>query len=251
MRRLYAIAGNRRATRRILRKLAPATTVSYGKLKMFLNPSDNITDSIVWLTGESPEPKSIAALEAKTAGKRALIIDVGANSGTYTLRLASSLGEGGVVRAFEPNPQMFQRLMHNISINDLGSKISAKCQAIGARNSSAILNLHPDNLGQTSINKLDVNNLAQITVPVVPLSEQLTDSKDFETTVLKIDVEGYEAHVFEDFENLVETKNRPNYILIETAHGENWHYDLIGMLRKIDYIVVFEGEQNTLFELNS
>ncbi len=249
MRRLYATAGNKRATRRILHKLVPSSTVSYGNLKMFLNPADNYTDSIVWLTGDSPEPKSIAALQSKIAGKRALIIDIGANSGTYALRLASALGRGGIVRAFEPNPQMFQRLLHNISINSLGSTISAKCQAVGAHHSTAVLNLHPQNLGQTSINKLDVQNLTQVTVPVVPLAEQLADSSDFEYTAMKIDVEGYEAYVFEDFEKLVATQNRPNLILIETAHGENWHYDLVGMLKKIGYKNIFEGEQNTLFEL--
>lgn len=66
--------------------------------------------------------------EAKTANliKRLfrqgfVAFDVGANIGAYTLLMADRAGESGRVYAFEPQPEEFQKLVENTSLNRLSN----------------------------------------------------------------------------------------------------------------------------------
>ena len=55
-----------------------------------------------------------------------IIFDVGANIGAHTLPMAKSVGENGIVHAFEPTKFAFNKLTKNISLNpNLGKRIVA------------------------------------------------------------------------------------------------------------------------------
>jgi FkbM family methyltransferase len=49
------------------------------------------------------------------------VVDVGANVGYYTLLLSRLVGETGVVHAFEPDPDLFHALVHNVTSNRLAN----------------------------------------------------------------------------------------------------------------------------------
>ncbi len=48
-----------------------------------------------------------------------IILDVGANIGTFTLPLSRAVGSNGAVHAFEPHPRLRERLIMNVALNNL------------------------------------------------------------------------------------------------------------------------------------
>ena len=63
-----------------------------------------------------------------------LFIDVGANVGSYTLLACSAIGARGV--AFEPVPNTHSRLVENIRLNHLDSRVQCLNKAVADRDGS-------------------------------------------------------------------------------------------------------------------
>ena len=65
--------------------------------------------------------------------KGCIVLDVGANIGFYTVPFCSQTEETGRghVYAFEPVNSNFERLVSNISLNNIETTVSAHCLALG------------------------------------------------------------------------------------------------------------------------
>jgi FkbM family methyltransferase len=132
--------------------------------------------------------------------KRNLVLDIGANLGSYVLPLAKRFPRLNFL-CFEPQPSIYQQLCGNIFLNSI-ENVSAVHTALGREISSLLLQL-PDytkdhNIGAFSVNadthkKLrgDANEGRQVSVPLSTL-----DSLQLENIALiKVDVEGAELDV--------------------------------------------------------
>lgn len=118
-------------------------------------------------------------------------IDVGANSGYFTLLAAKCVGEEGVVLAFEPTPSTFRRLEKNIALNGF-KNIVAYNMALGNRNE--LMNLYISKSdGQNSF-ATTVGKSGHIKVPLKRLDSIL---KEKEIDLMKIDTEGWEYEVID------------------------------------------------------
>ena len=106
-----------------MRRFWPAMRSQVGGHTMLLNPADNYTERFMWRKGMRDEAASIARLTLLVAGKRALILDIGANCGSFTLPLATAAGPGSRIVAFEPNPVMANRLRTNLALNGLTESV--------------------------------------------------------------------------------------------------------------------------------
>ena len=113
-----------------------------------LHPADNYTERFMWRRGLRAEAASIGRLTLLVAGKRALVFDVGANCGAFTLPLATAAGPGSRIVAFEPNPVMAARLRTNLALNGLTESVHVVEVALGAQDGEAPLNLVERNLGR-------------------------------------------------------------------------------------------------------
>jgi FkbM family methyltransferase len=117
-----------------------------------------------------------------------LFIDVGANVGSYTI-LACAVKEA-FGYAFEPVPDTYRRLSDNLKLNQIEARV--RYLNIGVGDAPRIIQFTTDSdttnhvvaPGETVQNTLDVRVLA--------LDEVLADESP---TLIKIDVEGYEAAV--------------------------------------------------------
>lgn len=67
-----------------------------------------------------------------------IILDVGANIGTFTLPLARAAGPTGAVHAFEPHPRLRERLVRNVALNNLRN-VTVCAFALGASSGEATL----------------------------------------------------------------------------------------------------------------
>jgi len=145
---------------------------------------------------ETPIMKKII----KSIDESTVFYDIGANIGFYTIFAAQIITSGRVI-AFEPNPYTAHRLEANLSRNN---------------QSATILNMAlSDATGTTALRTPELHGQAQLTTtedaPSQSVSvEQYQGDKVIEEhdlpipTVIKIDVEGHEAHVLRGLAETIE-----------------------------------------------
>ena len=214
---------------------------------MLLHPGDNLTERFMWLRGMRYEAASIGRLTLLVAGKRALVLDIGANCGAFTVPLATAAAAGSRIIAFEPNPIMATRLKANLELNDLSDRVEHEEVAVGRNESVANLHLENLNLGASSLLSVESGNTIPVTVRPLThyVPEQMTN---YETFIIKIDAEGFEDEVLIPFFNAASPTSKPDAILMETGRSDLWSADPIGVLTGHGYVAHFEGEDgNTLF----
>jgi FkbM family methyltransferase len=150
--------------------------------------------------------------ERFTGSAQRNFIDVGANIGYFTCLMSKFAGPAGKVLAVEPEPNNLKLLRQNISANNLKNVEVFPC-AVGASEGSAMLGLYkPSNRGRHSI--LDTTAKEQVKVPLRTLDEISSSSGASvqSWSLLKIDVEGYEAFVIDGAK---ETLSRVEALVME------------------------------------
>ena len=136
-----------------------------------------------------------------------IVVDVGANIGTFSLSMASALSQGHVF-AFEPHPATFGYLKENVALNQLDN-ITLFQMALGKNEGMvSISNRFKD--AQNHI--LGTQTDDSISVQQKPLDDALKPYDLSHITLLKIDVEGYEVQVLH---GAMETLRSCDAVLIE------------------------------------
>lgn len=236
-----------RVVRPLVRRMWPAMKAEVDGHIYLLHPADNFTEQFMWRKRTRKEIASIGRLTLLVAGKRALVFDIGANCGAFTLPLATAAGAGARIVAFEPNPEMVERLRANLALNGLTERVEVADVALGVQDCVATLNLVERSLGQSSLR--NVKSTKSISVAVRPLVRYMPEeTRRYEVFVIKIDVEGLEDEVLIPFLSTIPHELMPDAILVETLHDEFWCGDLRGALTQRGYVPYFDGEEgNTLF----
>jgi len=209
--------------------------------------SDNRTEQLIWLYREHPEAQSLSWALAALRGKLALIVDIGANCGVFTIPLISVAGSESYCLAFEPNPVMQERLRTNLHFNSLTARVQLCPIALGATAGEATLSFS-HNMGQGTLRTGAATEAHSVRVPVRPLSDYMSDAARYEVVVLKIDVEGYEPEVLNPFFETTPSDLWPTHILIETEHSADWSSDLSATLAASGYVTVGMHDGNTFLE---
>jgi len=160
-------------------------------------------------TGEEFEPETARFVFGEAAARPGLVLDIGAGTGWYTLPLAAA---GQSVRAYEPNPRVFARLMANAALNDL--RIEARQCAVSDRRGRATF-WHNPRVPLTSGGSIEAPGCAgpaSEEVETVSLDEDLDDVADRPVALIKVDVEGHEYAVLEGARMTIE-RWRPALVL--------------------------------------
>jgi FkbM family methyltransferase len=163
-------------------------------VRMLVRAADDIERSLYLYS--SYEFRSISHF-SRLISEGALVIDIGAHVGLYSLIAAHRVGATGMVIAVEPNPGNLARLRRNIEINGL-TNVRVIAAALGEVPGRARFHLpsHPAVSGLGSLEERPGTG-PTIEVDVRTLDEVLaTEAGDRCPGVLKIDVEGEEANVF-------------------------------------------------------
>ena len=115
-----------------------------------------------------------------------LFVDVGANIGSYTL-LASGVCEAKTI-SFEPDPDTMRFLRRNIELNGLYGQVVLEQAALGAEEGDVEFTVGLDT----------ANHVARGREPkrTRRVSMRTLDKLESPPTMIKVDVEGYEADVF-------------------------------------------------------
>jgi len=161
----------------------------------------------VYLTGcyEPPTARVIAAL----LNPADTFIDVGANSGFFTLLASHCVGPNGRVLAFEPVPSMRSRLQGNLSLNAAENVV---IHDIALSNEAGEHLFHegpPGHKGLSSLRSL-TNEATSFSVKTMPLDDLLDD--EFAVNLIKIDVEGAEQLVVNGMQQLL-ARQKPHIVI--------------------------------------
>lgn len=169
-------------------------------LKMFLHPDDQamspyIDVNRIW------EPNQTHWF-VRTVRPGDTVVDVGANVGYYTILAAKLAGPTGKVYAFEPDPTCVALLRKNVALNGLTNVIIEQ-KAVSNRPGKLKLFLSTENMGDHRT--IDEGNRNFVEVDAVTLDGYFAGKV---VNVVKIDVQGFEAIVFDGMADLDRRSNR-------------------------------------------
>jgi FkbM family methyltransferase len=149
------------------------------------------------------------------------VMDLGANVGFHTLRLANRVAPTGVVYAFEPNPEVRAKLIKNLELNRLRN---VRVIPDAASDSCEETTLYVNPRGFANRNATMVHDTTP-EIPPIPYAIRTLRCDDLWKTELrrerisfiKMDVEGYELKALQGAEELISTW-APNIVLEYNRH---------------------------------
>ncbi|HYA18972.1 MAG TPA: FkbM family methyltransferase [Bryobacteraceae bacterium] len=172
-----------------IRAILPRTLQRHGAT-IVLNPNDPVVSgALTFGAYELPETRFFLSV----CRPGLTFLDIGANVGYYTaLALARMRGEGRIV-ALEPDPENFRYLRKTIAANQ-GAIATAVQKAASDHAGTMTLHTSADNRGD---NRLYANELSSglCEVRVERVDDILAGMALSEVNLIKMDVQGYEAHV--------------------------------------------------------
>jgi FkbM family methyltransferase len=121
-------------------------------------------------------------------------VDVGANVGVHTVRLARLVGPAGEVVAIEPDPGVISRNRRNVELNGLSN---VRLHNAAASEAAGQMSLYRPSNADTNRARASLLNHSyltgeSITVPVVTVDDVVGAGR---VALIKIDVEGHEGAV--------------------------------------------------------
>ena len=141
------------------------------------------------------EPEATVLL-AKILKPGMKCLDVGAQTGYYSLLMARCIGEDGRVLAYEPMKSSFEMLKRNIIENNADKIITAFNVACGAKKEKLPMRI------VSNMYVADVNG--DIRIDCIVIDDEIDMKVDF----VKIDAEGHEPQVLKGMKKTVEN-NKP------------------------------------------
>jgi FkbM family methyltransferase len=161
--------------------------------------------------------RSTARALTKLITPSALVLDIGANIGAHTLRLAKLVGPHGRVLAFEPTDFAFGKLQRNLSLNPaLASRVSSFHCFLAGNGEAAVpdaiysswplvggTELHAKHLGREMRTDL---------AKARSLDSVLAENAGCSVQLVKLDVDGYECQVLRGATQLLRV-DRPIFVM--------------------------------------
>ena len=197
-----------------------------------------------------------------------VVLDIGANCGQFSLKLAAALLHQKVrqfvIHAYEPNPDIFDLLTANLALNpELSHHVFCHALALGKENGEMTLAYNPANSGGGSITQdpshpPPIGRWSKFHHPVrmARLDKTVESLSLANIDFIKIDVEGFEPEVLLGGETVIEKFHPWLYVEITPAwlqgRGHSmeqfigkllaWNYELLGEVDK-EFIPYLKNEQ--------
>jgi len=163
---------------------------------------------------EVPLPTVLMAFAQEA---RSSFLDIGANTGIYSL-LAAAANPSIDVYAFEPLPWICRHLEQNVGLNPrTASRIHVSNTALSSRNGSGIINEHI-NQGMVPTSStleqsdFDPNATKQVPIELLTLDSWAAQHEPTTIDFLKMDIEGHEVQAFMGAEATI-AKHRPMMVV--------------------------------------
>ena len=181
-------------------------------LRFELQASDYICRDVLWFGRK--DHRELCFIE-RNLSPTSTMLDVGANFGYYSLRLARSRGGRGNCLAFEPHPDTYGRLCRTLALN-APLPIEAHALALGRREGTGVMRTMEGNSGAASVLLTAGPGADTPTIEVSDLDGFAKARSLGEIEFIKLDVEGGE----EDFiDGAQETLRCHKPVILMEVHG--------------------------------
>ena len=172
-----------------------------------------------------------------------VVLDVGANIGWYSLLMSRFENNDISIHCFEPDPDNYQCLTHNLAMNGTGN---VTAHNMGVSDTTGVKTLYlykKSNTGRHSM--LEINTGDSIEVKTVSFDDFLEQQHIEVSKVkfLKIDIEGFEYYAFKGGTRLLNTLP---YIIAEFSPG----YMRKGGVDPADLIQLMKGHAYTPYMID-
>jgi FkbM family methyltransferase len=160
-------------------------------------------------------------------------LDVGANVGSLTLVMAQAAGATGRVVAVEPHPDVCARLRANVALNGLAQVTVVQAAVSDADGTTDFFGFDEESFRQGISSLLpDSEACRRMTVRTLRGATLLAEAGIARCDFLKIDVEGVESVVLNQFSDLIE-RCRPVVICeYRKAHWTKFGHSLKAVLER-------------------
>ena len=163
-----------------------------------------------------------------------VVVDCGAYFGEFTLYAAKAVDEEGAVIAFEPDPQICDRLKKNVELNELSNVIIVNK---GVWSEDKALAFTSDDVRGHSF-LLDRHDAAALELPVVSLDSELERLGARRVNFIKMDVEGAELEAIRGAEKTLKYNNAQLAIAsYHVVNGKKTYMELEKILSGFGYRV--------------
>jgi FkbM family methyltransferase len=153
---------------------------------MYVNPSEHVQQSIFWYGYY--EKEAVLTWEA-FIGNGAIVIDIGAHTGYYSLVAAP---RAKTVIAFEPSPAIAARLKANVALNDFTNIITVTAAISDQEGIVSLYVSSNDNSGMTGLQPAENFSGTIEKVPAFRLDSWIASNDLPGVNCIKLDVEGAE-----------------------------------------------------------
>lgn len=150
-----------------------------------------------------------------------IVLDIGANIGTYSLLFGRWTGAKGQVFAFEPASESFAALTQHITLNGLQNVIAPIRDAISDR----VGTMHFFASSTRGTNRLISTSESHPSLPTEEIRTLTIDefcaSRDLKPDVIKIDIEGFELAALRGAEKTLRARRSELTLFVE-MHPTTW-----------------------------
>ena len=210
-------------------------------MQMYVNPNCEVISPILLRHGFWEPQETHWTLQNIREGDT--FLDVGANVGYYTLIAARIVGETGRVYAFEPDPESFEILEHNVSLHRLRNVVLEQ-KAAADKPGSIELFLADRNKGDHRIYQTEESR-PNIQIEAVTLDGYF-DGDPRGVDFAKIDTQGAEVLILQGMAGLIAANDDIRMAV------EFWPYGLSGLGSTAEELLtILEAHDFLFFDLGS
>ena len=231
--------------RMVTRRLRHPLDVEVFGQRMRLMPFNNVAEKRILFMPQYFDTRERAFL-ARSAHDGYVFIDVGANVGAYTMFVAGLKLRHARLYAIEPQPDLFERLTYNISLNR-GQPIKAIACALSDVDGEMTLFLHRGNKGQSSLKVVDweAEHGESLQVPTKTLLTLAREEGLERIDAIKVYVEGAEDMILEPFFREAPQSLWPKALILEDAL-QRWRVDCIALCQELGYRIEVRTKMNVI-----